>query len=442
MHWYKKAHWRIIFGLILGIVYGVIAAAAGWAQFTQDWISPFGTIFLNALKLIGVPLVLGSLVTGVASLSDIKKLSRIGGRTIAIYIVTTAIAVSIGLGAVNLIRPGDQVPEQLRIELQETYAADVERSAAGAVETRERGPLRILVDLIPDNFFAAASDNRNMLQVVIIAIVIGIGLIQLPDQKARPLIDVFDSLSHLVIRLVDLVMIIVPLGVFSLIADTIVSVAGDDPGRITQLLGALGLYVITVVSGLALHVVITYGALITLWTPIPFRIFLQGIAPAQLVGFSTSSSAATLPVTMERVEEKLGVAEEVSSFVLPLGATINMDGTALYQAVAAVFIAQSLGIDLGLTAQLTIILTAVMASIGTPSVPGAGTIMLIIVLEAIGVPSAGIALILGVDRILDMLRTAANVTGDAAVSIVIAHAEGQLGEPDLSEERDRIRLRK
>jgi Na+/H+-dicarboxylate symporter len=427
MTWYKKAHWRIIFGLVLGIIYGVIAAAAGWAQFTEDWISPFGTIFLNALKLIGVPLVLGSLVTGVASLSDIQKLSRIGGRTIAIYIGTTAIAVSIGLAAVNLIKPGNQVPEQLRIELQETYAADVEQGAAGASETRARGPLRIVVDLIPENFFAAASDNRNMLQVVIIAIVIGIGLIQLPDAKARPLIDVFDSLSHLVIRLVDLVMIIVPLGVFALIADTITSVAGDDPSRITQLLGALGLYVITVIGGLALHVIVTYGALIKF---------------AQLVGFSTSSSAATLPVTMERCEEKLGVAEEISSFVLPLGATINMDGTALYQAVAAVFIAQSLGIELGLVAQLTIILTAVMASIGTPSVPGAGTIMLIIVLEAIGVPSAGIALILGVDRILDMLRTAANVTGDATVSMVIAHAEGQLHEVDLSEERDRIRLRK
>jgi Na+/H+-dicarboxylate symporter len=442
MTWYKKAHWRIIFGLVLGIIYGVIAAAAGWAQFTEDWISPFGTIFLNALKLIGVPLVLGSLVTGVASLSDIQKLSRIGGRTIAIYIGTTAIAVSIGLAAVNLIKPGNQVPEQLRIELQETYAADVEQGAAGASETRARGPLRIVVDLIPENFFAAASDNRNMLQVVIIAIVIGIGLIQLPDAKARPLIDVFDSLSHLVIRLVDLVMIIVPLGVFALIADTITSVAGDDPSRITQLLGALGLYVITVIGGLALHVIVTYGALIKFWTPISFKTFLQGIAPAQLVGFSTSSSAATLPVTMERCEEKLGVAEEISSFVLPLGATINMDGTALYQAVAAVFIAQSLGIELGLVAQLTIILTAVMASIGTPSVPGAGTIMLIIVLEAIGVPSAGIALILGVDRILDMLRTAANVTGDATVSMVIAHAEGQLHEVDLSEERDRIRLRK
>lgn len=442
MTWYKKAHWRIIFGLVLGIIYGVIAAAAGWAQFTEDWISPFGTIFLNALKLIGVPLVLGSLVTGVASLSDIQKLSRIGGRTIAIYIGTTAIAVSIGLAAVNLIKPGNQVPEQLRIELQETYAADVEQSAAGATETRARGPLRIVVDLIPENFFAAASDNRNMLQVVIIAIVIGIGLIQLPDEKARPLIDVFDSLSHLVIRLVDLVMIIVPLGVFALIADTITSVAGDDPSRITQLLGALGLYMMTVILGLALHVVVTYGALIKFWTPISFKTFLQGIAPAQLVGFSTSSSAATLPVTMERCEEKLGVAEEISSFVLPLGATINMDGTALYQAVAAVFIAQSLGIELGLVAQLTIILTAVMASIGTPSVPGAGTIMLIIVLEAIGVPSAGIALILGVDRILDMLRTAANVTGDATVSMVIAHAEGQLHEVDLSEERDRIRLRK
>ncbi len=442
MAWYNRLHWRIIAGLVLGIIFGVIAAASGWGRFTADWITPFGTIFINALKLIGVPLILGSLVTGVASLGDIGKLSRIGGRTIAIYIATTAIAVIIGLGAVHLIRPGDRVPEQMRLELQETYSVDIERRDASAMAARERGPLAMLVDLIPENFFAAAANNRNMLQVVIVALFLGIGLIQLPPDKAKPLIDVFDSLSHVVIRLVDLIMKIAPLGVFALLAGTITAVAGDDPTQITQLLGAMGFYMLAVIGGLIFHTAVTYGILLKIWTPLGFKVFLQGIAPAQLVAFSTSSSGATLPVTMERVEEKLGVSEEVSAFALPLGATVNMDGTALFQAVATVFIAQSLGIELGLGAQLIIVLTAVMASIGTPAVPGAGIIMLVIILESVGVPSAGIALILGVDRVLDMLRTITNVTGDATVTIVVAHAEGQLGKPDLSENTDRIRIRR
>ncbi len=440
MAWHKKLHWRILLGLILGVGYGVVAAALGWGDFTSDWIAPFGKIFLNALKLIGVPLVLGSLVTGVASLSDIRKLSRIGGRTIAIYVGTTAVAVTIGLLAVNLIRPGDQVPDAVRADLQSTYSEEVERRDSAAEVTRERGPLDMFVELVPDNFFASASNNRNMLQVVIISILLGIGLIQLPPERAKPLIDVFDSLSQVVIRLVDLIMKMAPIGVFALIAGTITSVAGDDPSQITQLLGALGLYMLTVVGGLGLHLLITYGTLLKFWTPLGFKTFYQGIAPAQLVAFSTSSSGATLPLTMERVEEKLGVNEEVSSFVLPLGATINMDGTALYQAVAAVFIAQSLGMEVGLAAQITIVLTAVMASIGTPAVPGAGIIMLVIILESIGVPSAGIALILGVDRLLDMLRTVINVTGDATVASVVATAEGQIGPPDLSEDDDEIVL--
>ena len=442
MKWHQKLHWRIIIGLVLGLLYGIVAAIAGWTEFTDDWIVPFGTIFMNSLKFIGVPLVLGSLVTGVASLSDIKTLSRIGGRTIAIYITTTAVAVTIGLVLVNLVRPGDAIPVEIQNELRESYSADVELGGEILSETRERGPLAVLVDLVPENFFAAASENRNMLQVVVIAIVIGVGLVQLEDDKAKPLIDLFDSLASLVIRLVDLIMLMAPLGVFALIAGTITAVAGDDPSRIAQLLGALALYLVTVLAGLALHVALTYGSLLKFFTPLDFKTFFKGIAPAQLIGFSTSSSGATLPVTMERVEEKLGVPDRVSSFVLPLGATINMDGTAVYQAVAAVFIAQSLGIDLGVGAQLTIILTAVMASIGTPALPGAGIVMLMIVLEAVGVPSAGIALVLGLDRILDMIRTACNITGDATVSIVIAAREGVLGEPDLSEEPDRIVVRK
>ena len=273
--------------------------------------------------------------------------------------------------------------------MRASYSADVAAGGERLTETRERGPLAVLVDLVPENFFAAASENRNMLQVVVIAIVIGVGLVQLDDDKARPLIDLFDSLASLVIRLVDLIMLMAPLGVFALIAGTITAVAGDDPSRIAQLLGALTLYLVTVLAGLALHVALTYGSLLKIFTPLDLKTFYKGIAPAQLIGFSTSSSGATLPVTMERVEEKLGVPDKVSSFVLPLGATINMDGTAVYQAVAAVFIAQSLGIDLGVGAQLTIILTAVMASIGTPALPGAGIVMLMIVLEAVGVPSAG-----------------------------------------------------
>jgi proton glutamate symport protein len=423
MRWYRRLHWQIIIGLILGVLYGVVAAAQGWTDFTRDWIAPFGTVFINGLKLIAVPLILASLVTGVASLSDLKKLSRIGGKTIGIYITTTAIAVTLGLVIVNIMKPGHQVPEAMRLELQETYAADASASEALADTAKQRGPLQLLVDMVPDN-----------------ALLIGVGLVQLPETKARPLLDFFESASALVIRLVDLVMLIAPIGVFSLIASTITAVAGDDPARIAQLMGALGYYCIAVVVGLALQTLVTYPVLLKLFTPMSMRTFFTGIAPAQLVAFSTSSSGATLPVTMERCEEKLGVSEEVSSFVLPLGATINMDGTGLYQAVAAVFIAQALGMGLGITAQLTIVLTAVLASIGTAGVPGAGIIMLVVILEAIGVPSAGIALILGVDRILDMTRTVTNITGDACVATVVAASEDQLGRPDLSEERDRIRV--
>mgnify|MGYP001265238042 FL=1 len=418
-----ELHWKIIIGLLLGLLYGIFAASQGLTSFTSEWISPFGKIFLNLLKLIAVPLVLSSLITGVASLSDTKKLSRIGSKTITIYIVTTAIAVTIGLISVNILQPGNTVPEDMKIKLQETYKSAASGRMEAAAEVKDRSVLQPLVDMVPSNVFSSASNNRNMLQVVFVAIIVGIALIQIPKNKGRPVLDFFEGINVLVIKLVDNIMLIAPIGVFALISDTITSVAGDNLNNILELLSALGYYMLAVIIGLILQMTITYTLVLKLFSKMNLKKFYQGIAPAQLLAFSTSSSGATLPVTMERCEEELGVSEEVSSFVLPLGATINMDGTALYQAVAAVFIAQTIGMDLTLGAQLTIVFTAVLASIGTAAVPGAGIIMLIIILEAIGVPSAGIALILGVDRILDMMRTVTNVTGDASVAVAVHSSE-------------------
>ena len=420
-----ELHWKIIIGLVLGLLYGIFAASQGLASFTNDWVAPFGKIFLNLLKLIAVPLVLSSLITGVASLSDTKKLSRIGGKTITIYVLTTAVAVTIGLISVNILQPGDTVPEDMKTKLQETYKSAASGRMEAAEEVKDRSILQPLVDMVPSNIFSSASNNRNMLQVVFVAIIVGIALIQIPKNKGKPVLDFFEGINELVIKLVDNIMLIAPIGVFALIADTITSVAGDNLNNILELLSALGYYMLAVIIGLVLQMAITYTFVLKSFSKMNLKTFYQGIAPAQLLAFSTSSSGATLPVTMERCEEELGVSEEVSSFVLPLGATINMDGTALYQAVAAVFIAQTIGMDLALGSQLTIVFTAVLASIGTAAVPGAGIIMLIIILEAVGVPSAGIALILGVDRILDMMRTVTNVTGDATVAVAIHSSEGQ-----------------
>ena len=420
-----ELHWKIIIGLLLGLLYGIFAASQGLTSFTSEWISPFGKIFLNLLKLIAVPLVLSSLITGVASLSDTKKLSRIGSKTITIYIVTTAVAVTIGLISVNILQPGDTVPEDMKTKLQETYKSAASGRMEAAAEVKGRSVLQPLVDMVPSNVFSSASNNRNMLQVVFVAIIVGIALIQIPKNKGRPVLDFFEGINELVIKLVDNIMLVAPIGVFALIADTITSVAGDNLNNILELLSALGYYMLAVIIGLILQMAITYTAVLKLFSKMDLKTFYQGMAPAQLLAFSTSSSGATLPVTMERCEDELGVSEEVSSFVLPLGATINMDGTALYQAVAAVFIAQTIGMDLTLGAQLTIVFTAVLASIGTAAVPGAGIIMLIIILEAISVPSAGIALILGVDRILDMLRTVTNVTGDASVAVAVHSSESK-----------------
>ncbi|TVQ16288.1 MAG: dicarboxylate/amino acid:cation symporter [Balneolaceae bacterium] len=426
MSWYRKLHWQILIGLFLGLIWGLIASQTGMAAFTLAWIKPFGTIFVNLLKLIAIPLVLASLVVGVAKLNDITKLSRMGGKTIAIYLITSVFAISIGLTVVNVMKPGKTLPLETREELMMSYRDSVEDRDEAAGRVLERGPLQPLVDIFPENFVDAASDNSNMLQVVFIAIILGIGIIQIEKQKGEVLVSFFEAFNDVIIRIVDFIMMAAPYGVFALLATVIVELAGDDLGRALELLAALGWYCLAVVIGLLLHVSIVYTTLFKIYSQMKFWDFIRGIRPAILLGFSTSSSAATLPVTMERVEKNLGVHEEVASFVLPVGATINMDGTSLYQAVAAVFIAQAVGMDLSIAQQLTIVLTATLASIGAAGVPGAGIIMLVIVLQAVDVPVEGIALILGVDRLLDMIRTAVNITGDAAVSVAVASSEGKL----------------
>lgn len=428
MKWYKKLHWKILIGLLLGLIWGLAASMSGLADFTGSYIRPIGTIFIDLLKLIAVPLVLCSLVVGVASLNDMTRLSKMGGKTVGIYMVTTLLAVTIGLTVVNVMQPGATLPDETRASLIESYGERMDERESVADQVQQRNILEFFSDMVPENFFQAASNNSNMLQIVFIAILLGIGLVNIPAQKGEPVILFFDSLNDVIIKIVDLIMKTAPYGVFALMASVIVDLAGDNIGQALLLLRALAWYGLAVVIGLILHVFIVYSSLFKLFSKMKLRDFFKAIQPAVLLGFSTSSSLATLPVTMERVEKKLGVSDEVSSFVLPVGATINMDGTSLYQAVAAVFIAQALGMDLTIAQQLTIVLTATAASIGAAGVPGAGIIMLVIVLQSVNIPIEGIALILGIDRILDMLRTAVNVTGDAAVSVAVAYTEGKLGD--------------
>lgn len=434
-------HWRIILGMLAGVLFSLVILSTPWGKemvqiqrggkvielsnaaiFVTNWIKPFGNMFINSLKLIAVPLIFASLIKGVADLKDISKLSGMGLRTISIYITTTLIAVTIGLLVVNAIQPGTSISAETRDDLIASYAGDATQKINLAEEQREAGPLRALEDLIPNNIFFAASDNGNMLQVIVFALFFGIGLILIPSEKASPVIAFFDGFNEVILKLIDLIMLAAPYGVFALLAALVV----EAPNA--ELFIALFWYSLCVVLGLFLMITV-YVTIVFLYTKRRPSFFIKGIFPAQLLGFSTSSSAATLPVTMERVEEHLGVRDEVSSFVLPIGATINMDGTSLYQAVAAIFIAQAFGMELTIGAQLGIIATATLASIGSAAVPGAGMVMLVIVLAQAGIPEAGLALIFAVDRPLDMLRTSVNITGDAAVSMLVAKSLGKLEDP-------------
>ena len=470
-------HWKILIGLVLGVVWALISSQLKINQLTLDWIAPFGKIFINLLKLIAVPLVLFSIIKGISDLSDATKLGRMGLKTLGLYLVTTITAVSLGLVVVNVFQPGAKIEESQRIEnrigyeiwanetsgvsvlddkkylgdakyqkyeesarkrLQE-YASneDVSSKMESANETKNSGPLQFVVDMVPDNIFVSLQNNKLMLQVIFFGLFFGITMIMLPREKVETVAKFIEGGNEIFLKMVDIVMQGAPFFVFCLLAGTLAKMAGDDPDKIIEILKSLAWYCAVVALGLAFMIFIFYPTLMGLLTMrktgkgfIPSVLFfMRGISPAQLMAFSTSSSVATLPVTMDCVHENIGVSEEVSSFVLPIGATVNMDGTSLYQAVAVVFLAQLHMVDLTLGQQMTIVLTATLASIGAAAVPSAGLIMLIIVLQSVGLNPAWIAIIFPVDRILDMCRTVVNVTGDATVSSVIAATENQLEIP-------------
>jgi proton glutamate symport protein len=418
-------HWKILIGMVLGLLFGFLMKNLEQKGIVVDWIKPFGTIFINLLKMIAVPLIVVSLIVGLADLKDISKLSKLGSRTVLFYLCSTVIAVTIGLALANLIKPGSYINEESRESLLENFSVDASQKIQLAVKAKDSGPLQPLIDIVPDNFFKALSDNGSMLQVIFFVILIGIGLILIEEKKSKPVVDFFKGLNDVIMKIIDIIMLFSPYGVFALMAALMVEIPDFST------LGALGIYGLTVLLGLFIMAFVFYPTLLMIFAKVNPITFFKAIAPAQLLAFSTSSSAATLPVTMECVTENLGVDEEVSSFVLPLGATVNMDGTSLYQAVAAIFIAQAMLPDpLDLQTQLMIVVTATLASIGSAAVPSAGMVMLVIVLGQAGIPEAGLALIFAIDRPLDMCRTVVNVTSDSTIATIVAKSVGKLKTPN------------
>lgn len=459
-------HWKIVIGMILGIIWALISSTMGWSEFTINWIDPFGTIFINLLKLIAVPLVLFSIIAGVANIGDPSSLGRMGGRTLGVYLITTVLAVGLGLLLVNTFQPGKLIDEESRIDNRISYElwageqgyeikdginflnkpeyqerakkiSDLSKSEIqeAAVtdkinqgkKNQDRSPLQPLVDIVPSNFFYSLSNNGLMLQIIFFAVFFGVCLLFISKEKSQPVLKLVDGVNEVFLKMVDLVMQAAPFFVFALLAGVVSKMAGDDIGKVVEIFKGLSWYSLTVLAGLLLMIFLVYPLILKLFVKkISYKGFFKAMSPAQTLAFSTSSSAATLPVTMECVEQNLGVNKKVTSFVLPIGATVNMDGTSLYQAIVVVFLAQMHYIDLTISQQLIVVATATLASIGSAAVPSAGLVMLIIVLDSVGLNPAWIAIIFPVDRILDMFRTVVNVTGDATVCSIIADGENML----------------
>ncbi|MCH8546272.1 MAG: dicarboxylate/amino acid:cation symporter [Cryomorphaceae bacterium] len=458
-------HWKILMGLVAGIVWAIVSGLLGWSSFTLDWIAPFGDIFLRLLKLIAVPLVLFSIISGIGGLGTPESLGRLGTKTLLAYLLTTVTSVGLGLLLVNSIAPGKLVDQQSRednrlayeiwaksegiqfldedcLSCKPEFAERLERVAqrmgeasldSDIAEKKEKvddRPLAFFINMVPDNLFLALGDNRLMLQIIFFGLFFGVSILFIPDEKSKPVKDIVESINTVFLKMVDLVMKASPFLVFALMAGVIAEMAGDNLSKMLDIFAGLTYYALVVVLGLALLGFGLYPLIVHLFVrKLNYRKFMKALSPAQLLAFSTSSSAATLPVTLECVEKGVGVDRKITGFVLPIGATVNMDGTSLYQAIAVIFLAQMHMVDLTFAQQLTIVLTATLASIGSAAVPSAGIIMLIIVMEAVSLNPAWIALILPIDRILDMCRTVVNVTGDATVATVIAYTEDSLNEP-------------
>ena len=457
-------HWQIIIGLVLGIIWALLSSKFGWSQFTLNWIDPFGKIFINLLKLIAVPLVLFSIIGGVTGIGDPEKLGRMGFKTLGLYLLTTVTAITLGLGLVNFIKPGKLISKESITENRIIYelwakstgnkivddvclscdennkelvsqiadrngsvvvSNEVADKMLMATSTKESGPLQFLIDMVPSNIFVSLNDNGLMLQVIFFALFFGISLLLIPKHSSYDVIKLINGFNDVFIKMVEIIMSVAPYFVFALMAGIVSKMAGDRPDKVIEIFKGLSWYFMVVALGLVLMAFVVYPLILRVITgkTFSYKKFFSGISEAQALAFSTSSSAATLPVTMECVEENLGVDKRVTSFVLPIGATVNMDGTSMYQAIAVIFLAHIHGIDLTIAAQVTIVLTATLASIGSAAIPGAGLVMLMIVLQTVGLDPAWIAIILPVDRLLDMLRTVVNVTGDATVSTIIAHTE-------------------
>ncbi len=400
---------KILVGLLLGLITGIILNKLGASYFrdtvlVNNVFTLFGSVFINAIKMLVVPLVFISIVNGTASISDIKKLGRIGSKTIAFYMVTTAVAITLAILLSLVVQPG--------------LGLDMSALAKTEPTIKEAKPIvQVFIDMIPTNPVTALASGE-MLQIIVYAILLGIAMASL-SSRVPAVAALFEQLNEVMMKIVDLVMVIAPIGVFSLIAKTFTGLgfAAMQP---------LAKYMFCVLFALLLHAIITYGGMLVLFTRLNPVKFLKKFWPAMGVAFSTSSSNATVPVTLETVEKGLGVKKTIASFTIPLGATINMDGTAIMQGAATIFISQLYNIPLSLTAILTVIFTATLASIGTAGVPGVGLVMLAMVLQSVGLPIEGIAIIIGIDRILDMCRTVINITGDAVCTTIVAKSEGEL----------------
>ncbi|MCI1648694.1 MAG: dicarboxylate/amino acid:cation symporter [Bacteroides sp.] len=405
---------QILIGMIAGIIIGLVALQLDGTLFIKHWVQPWGQLFIRLLQLIAIPLVFISLVKGITGLKDISKVSKIGGKTIGIYIITTLVAILLGLAMGLIIQPGKLIDRNEVVHLQKSYQETVQEKKQVAEQTKEQGPLAFLNDIVPNNIIAASTDNSKMLQVIFFAIFFGIATLAVPSQHTKPVISLFDSLNDIILKMVDYIISFAPWGVTALMAGLIIDFGGN-----TSIFSALAVYALTVIAALLILLLFFYPLLIHLFSKVSPGKFIRSMYPVQLFAFTTSSSAATLPVTLKTVENKLGVPEDISSFVLPVGVTINMDGTSCYQTIAILFIAQVLGINLSFSQLVVIVAMTVLSSIGTPGIPGGSYVILAMVLTSVGIPAEGLALILGIDRPLDMLRTSVNVTGDAAVCTIL-----------------------